>query len=125
MGLLAEILANSGRIAESVPWYERAVARRPDDVALRIAFGRSLQRNGSDYDAQVQFRSALDVDPDHQAAAFYLANVFEEMAVPRFDDARIWYQRAIDADPDNVIAGQARERLDNIDESATPSNVTP
>jgi cytochrome c-type biogenesis protein CcmH/NrfG len=122
IGLLAEVLANSGRVAESIPWYERAIELRPQEVPLRIAFARALQRNRSFFDAEVQFKRALDVDPEHQAAAFYLANLYEQMPDPRLADARVWYERAVEADPDSVIAGQARDRLTELGGSnASPS----
>src|SRR5687767_15081585 len=54
MVVLAEVLANSGRIAESIPWFERAAQHRPDDATLRLAFGRALQRAGNDFDAELQ-----------------------------------------------------------------------
>lgn len=114
--VLAEVLSNSGRVSVSVPWYERAVELRPDDATLRIAFGRALQRNRGYFDAEVQFKQALEVDPDHQAAAFYLANLYEKMPTPRIAEAREWYKRTIEADPDSVIAGQARDRLAELAE---------
>jgi cytochrome c-type biogenesis protein CcmH/NrfG len=120
--VLAEVLANSGRVAESVPWYERAVSLRPDDVPLRIAFGRALQRNQSYFDAEVQLLRALDIEPEDQSAAFYLASLYEQMPTPRINAAVEWYQVAVDADPDSVIAGQARARLAALGEpDASPT----
>lgn len=125
IGLLAEVLANSGRIAESIPWYERAIELRPEEIPLRIAFGRALQRNRSYFDAEVQFKRALDVDPDHQAAAFYLATLYEQLPTPRIDDARFWYENTIEADPDSVIAGQARDRLTELGGPVGSPNASP
>jgi cytochrome c-type biogenesis protein CcmH/NrfG len=121
--VLAEVLANSGRVQESVPWYERAVALRPDDIPLRNAFGRALQRNRSYFDAEVQYKQALTIDPNDQEAAYYLADLYESMPTPRTADAREWYQRAIDADPDSLFADQARQRLVDLGgEDASPTS---
>ena len=121
--VLAEVLANSGRISESIPWFERAIQNRPDDATLRLAFGRALQRAGSDFDAELQLTRAVELDPTDPAAAFYLAMFYETREPPRFDDAREWYQRAIDADPDSVIAGQATDRMAALDPSASPTST--
>jgi cytochrome c-type biogenesis protein CcmH/NrfG len=118
--VLAEVLANSGRINESIPWFERAIEARPEDATLRIAFGRALQRANSDFDAELQLKRAVELDPASAAAAFYLALFYETREPPREDDAREWYQRAIDAEPNSVIAGQAEERLAALDPTASP-----
>lgn len=109
--VLAEVLANSGRVAESIPWFERAVAARPDDLDLRLAFGRALQRNGSDFDAELQFTRATEIDPSSQVAAFYLANLYESRARPDPVRAIEWYEHSVELAPDSVIADQARERI--------------
>jgi len=118
--VLAEVLANSGRINESIPWFEQAIAARPDDSTLRIAFGRALQRANNWFDAELQFKRAVELEPDSAAPAFYLALFYESSEPPRHDDAREWYQRAVDAEPDSVIAGQARDRLAALDPAGTP-----
>jgi cytochrome c-type biogenesis protein CcmH/NrfG len=120
MVVLAEVLANSGRITESIPWFERAIDQRPDDAALRLAFGRALQRAGTDFDAELQLKRAVELGPDDPANAFYLAMFYETREPPKLDGAREWYQRAIDADPESVIAGQARDRMAALDPDASP-----
>lgn len=120
--VLAEVLANSGRINEAIPWFERAIELRPEDAQLRVAFGSALQRNGSYFDAELQLLQAIELDPENIAAAYYLANLYEGMPNPRVDEARRWYERTIEIDSDSVIAEQAQERLDELDGvSATPS----
>lgn len=113
--VLAEVLANSGRIHEAIPWFERAIELRPDDAQLRVAFGSALQRAGANFDAELQLRRAVELDPENIAAAYYLAILYEGMPTPRVDEARRWYERAIEIDPDSVIAAQARNRLDELD----------
>jgi cytochrome c-type biogenesis protein CcmH/NrfG len=123
--VLAEVLANSGRINESIPWFERAIELRPDDAKLRVAFGRALQRGGSDFDAELQFKRAIELDPQNVSAAYYLAILYENLPQPRMNDARVWYERAIEIDPDSIIADQARSRLDELNGvDATPTPGT-
>jgi cytochrome c-type biogenesis protein CcmH len=119
--VLAEVLANSGRIAESIPWFERALERRPEDATLRLAFGRALQRAGNDFDAELQLTRAVELDPNNPAPAFYLGLFHESRQPPDLGQAREWYQRAADTNPDSVIAGQARDRLAALSPTATPT----
>ncbi len=121
--VLAEVLANSGRIAESVPWFERAIQQRPDDATLRLAFGRALQRAGNDFDAELQLTKAVELEPSNPANSFYLGLFYETREPPMLDEARESYQRAIDADPESVIAGQARDRLAALEPAASPSGA--
>jgi cytochrome c-type biogenesis protein CcmH/NrfG len=119
MRVLAEVLANSGRISDSVPWFENAISLRPDDADLRLAFGRALQRSGSWYDAELQLKKASELDPASASIAFYIGQLYEQMPTPRLDQAQTWYQRALDLEPDSVVAQLARERLSAL-RSATP-----
>jgi cytochrome c-type biogenesis protein CcmH/NrfG len=121
--VLAEILANSGRLQESYAWYERAIVLRPDDAQLRLSFGRALQRGGGWFDAEVQYRRALELDPESPAAPYYLGSLFDAMPGGRQHEAREWYQRTIEVDPQSILADQARERLAELD--ATPPPGTP
>jgi len=118
--VLAEVLANSGRIAESFPWFERAIEQRPEDATLRLAFGRALERAGNDFDAELQLTRAVELDPSSPAAPFFLGLFYEMQEPAQPDDAREWYQRAIDAAPDSVIADQAHDRLASLEPAASP-----
>ncbi|RIK37128.1 MAG: hypothetical protein DCC58_18415 [Chloroflexi bacterium] len=120
--VLAEILANSGRASEAIPLFEEAVRRRPDDPAIRLAFGRALLRTNNLFDAELQLTRAVELDPENQAAAFYLAQVYEARGADDAESARVWYQRAIDLNPDSLIAEQAREALAFL---GPPATATP
>ncbi|HUG15475.1 MAG TPA: tetratricopeptide repeat protein [Thermomicrobiales bacterium] len=123
--VLAEVLANSGRVTESIPYFERAIELRPDDAQLRVAFGSALQRNGSYYDAELQLLRAVELDPDNISAAYYLAILYEGLPSPRMDEARRWYERTIEIDPDSVIAQQSAQRIEELSaEIATPTTGT-
>lgn len=121
--VLAEVLANSGRINDSIPWFERAIEQRPNDATLRLAFGRALQRAGNDFDAELQLRRAVELDPSDPAAPFYLGLFYESRQPADAEKAREWYQRAIESDPDSVIADQARDRAAALDSSGTPTST--
>ena len=123
IAVLAEVLANSGRIAESIPWYEKAIALTPNDVQLRLAFGRALARNGSAFDAELQLKKAVELAPADPVAAFNLAELYDSMTPQRLADAQTWYAKVVEIAPDSVPATQARDRLAQLD--ATPRAASP
>jgi cytochrome c-type biogenesis protein CcmH/NrfG len=114
MTVLADVLANSGRVAESIHWFEAAIAKQPDDAELRMAFGRALTRQGSVFDAELQFMRAAELDPINPRPALYLAQLYAAFPESRLEEARAWYQKAIDLDPESRVAEQAREELEEL-----------
>ena len=122
MAVVANILANSGRIDESIAWYERAVAGDPDDGDLRLAFGLALFQLGNDFDAELQLRRAQEALPDTASPLFYLGQLNERRAVPDLDAAMEYYRQAIEIAPDSIVGQQAQERLENLESpSLTPT----
>lgn len=111
MLLLANLLGNSGRLNEAIPWYERVLEIRPDDVAARLDFARALADSGFAADAELQFKRAIELDASSQDAHFYLAELYRAQEPPRIDEAVAAYQRAIEIDPSTFIAQQADQTL--------------
>ena len=122
-GVLANIYANEGNLAEALPLYERATFGRPDDGNLRLAFGIALLRSGSTLDARVQLEKALELLPNSSGPPFYLGQLEERREEPDIDSAREWYERAIETDPESLLATQASARLDDL--AATDATATP
>jgi len=120
MAVIANILANSGRIDESIVWYERAVAGDPDDGDLRLAFGLALFQLGNDFDAELQLRRAREALPDSASPPFYLGQLYERRAVPDLEEAKAQYRLAIEIAPDSIVGQQAQSRLDDL-ESPSPT----
>lgn len=121
-GVLANIYANEGNVAQAIPLYERAVDASPDDGGLRLAFGIALLRGGNTFDAEIQLNRALELDPDRATAAYYLGQLEESRQEPDLDVARAWYERTIEIDSESLIADQARQRLDELNGSdGTPT----
>lgn len=123
MAVLANILANSGQLEESVGWYEQAVRGDPDNGDLRLAFGLVLFQLGNDFDAAVQLRRAHELLPESASPPFYLGQLAERGATPEPDVARDWYEMALEIAPDSLVAEQAQERLDALNDpesTATP-----
>lgn len=109
--LLANLLGNSGRLSEAIPLYERAIDLAPDDVEVRVSFARALADGGMPADAELQFLKALELDPRHQAAHYYLAEMYRMSTPPRTDEAIIHYRQAAEIDTATLIGERAATQL--------------
>jgi len=118
--LLANLLGNSGRLSDAIPLYERAIALAPEDVEVRISFARALADGGMPADAELQFSRALELDPRHQAAHYYLAEMYRMATPPRTDEATVHYRQATELDASTLIGERAATQLESL-EGATPT----
>lgn len=123
MVVLANILANSGRVDESIVWFEKASNAEPENGELRLAFGLALFQLSNYFDAEIQLKRAESLLPDNATPPFYLGQLFERRPVPDLDASIAAYERALEVDPDSLVAQQAQARLDDLrssDATATP-----
>ncbi|MBA2760131.1 MAG: tetratricopeptide repeat protein [Chloroflexia bacterium] len=120
--LLANVMGNSGRLPEAIPYYEQALDAAPDDASVRLDFARALADGGLQQDAELQFERALEMQPENQEAMYYLADLYLAWNPARTDDAVSLLEQSIGIDPDAFIAEQAQQQLDSL--SATPPSGT-
>jgi cytochrome c-type biogenesis protein CcmH/NrfG len=126
--LLANLLGNSGRLAEAIPLYERATELAPDDAGVRISFARALADGGMSADAELQFIKALELDPGNQEAHYYLAELYRMWTPPRTDEAIMHYQQAAASDPSTLISERSRTQLVSLGvatPTGSPASATP
>ena len=122
MVVLANILQNRGDYPGAIGWYERAVAIKPDDPEVRLAFGQALRSYGQRFDAEVQYKKALDIEATGDRAAkanYYLGELYERWDPPRFEEARQRYGRASELQPEGSWGRAGRGALDRL--NATPT----
>ena len=112
--LLANILGNSARLDEAIPVYEKALGQRPDDAATRLDFARALADGGKDADAEVQFVKVIALEPNNQAAHYYLAELYRLSTPTRANEAIPLYQRAIEIDGQSFLAEQSVNQLKSL-----------
>lgn len=117
--LLANMLAQTGRIQEAIPWYEKALGLAPADAGIRLDFARSLAGADLRTDAEAQFQQVLKADPDNQTAHYYLAELYMMWDPPRTDEAFAQYRRAAEIDPGSFLGERAQNRIDTM-EGGTP-----
>jgi tetratricopeptide (TPR) repeat protein len=62
---------DSGKLEEAEKWYASALAKKPDDLAVRTDYGTTfVERANPDYDRAIkEFRRVLDADPKQVEAA--------------------------------------------------------
>lgn len=112
--LLANLLGNSDRLTEAIPLYEQATKMRPDDASIRLDFARALADGSKPADAEVQFLKALAIEPESQAANYYLAELYRMWTPTRSAEAIPLYQRAVQVDSGTFIAELAQDQLEAL-----------
>lgn len=126
--LLANLLANTGRMPEALDWYERAIDLAPDDNSIRLDFARSLQTNNMPADAEAQFLQVLEKDTQSISGHYYLAELYMSWKPQRREEARVHYERVLEINPDSFLSEQARLELELMERStpvASPGVSTP
>ncbi len=113
-GVLRQVAAlrQAGRLAETVPLLEHAVALAPTDADVRNDLGLTLVHLGQAPRALTCFEAALAVAPQHARALLNRGKVLEQLGRPGYADA---YKRAVEADP---TLAEAQARLASVLEQA-------
>lgn len=114
MLLLANLLGNSDRLTEAIPWYERVLAARPTDMVARLDFARALADGGLTSDAELQFVRAIEIDPRSQDAHYYLAELYQNSVPSRQAEAAREFGEARAIDPATYLGQQADRALDQL-----------
>lgn len=125
MIVLANILQNQGDYPGAIGWYEKAVALKPDDVDLRLAFGQALYAFGQLFDAEVQYKKAIELDGKSAKAEYYLAELYQRWTPPRLAEAREHFQRTSELEPEGSWGRAARTTLDRLNATPVPATATP
>lgn len=126
--LLANLLANTGKMNEAIDWYERAIDLAPDDPSIRLDFARSLQANGMRTDAEEQFQLVLQQEPDSLPGHYYLAKLYMDWQPRRQEEAIEHFRRVLEINPESFLAEQARVELDSMNQTtpvASPGAAGP
>lgn len=108
---LANYLANTGKLTDAIPWYEKSITLDPNDAALRLDFARSLAAGEMNSDAEFQFQKAIELAPDDPQAHYYLGELYFGMNPQRTVAAIDQYEQTIALGPGTFIAQRAEERL--------------
>ena len=111
MSLLANVLAQDGRIDEAIDWYEQSLAVDPTNAQVRLSFALSLAEAGKRADAEAQYKRILEIDPNQAEGWYYLGELYRGWNPPRSVEAVAAFQQVLTIAPGAVIAQRATESL--------------
>jgi tetratricopeptide (TPR) repeat protein len=107
-------LLRAGELEEATLVLEEAAALNPGDAETRYAFGSALRKRFAHARALGEFEAALDLDADHEGAAFARARTLEDLGL--LDRAREAWRDFLRRFPAGQWAEQARARMAELEE---------
>lgn len=100
---LAGLLAEQGRYAEAIVYYDRALEIQPDYDEARANLGNALAAQGKTDEAIAQYREALRANPNSMVAHHNLGLALVKQG--KIDEALEHYRRAVEINP-GFLEGQ-------------------
>ena len=116
LNLKALNLWDSGKVAESVEVFQRAVELQPNSAIIRGNYGCALFATHRIEEATAAVRSALNLNPDltylyEWLGDFYRDKGEEALAVREYTRAKEFAERDTRIDPSSLSARQRKERI--------------
>ncbi len=106
---LGELLLNSNKAVEAVPYFEKAWRSAPRNVVAATELGVALMAASKVKEAREQFQRALEIDPTFTDARYDLASA--EAATGAWERAAAQFQAVLRERPGD---GNAREHLGEV-----------
>ncbi|TLS75312.1 tetratricopeptide repeat protein [Mariprofundus erugo] len=100
--MLGIVYAQTGRLPESLPALQQAVALNPEDAGMHNNLGNAQRQLGRLAEAEVSCRKAVELSPGYADAHNNLANVLQELG--RLPEAKAAYRQAIALNPEFAMA---------------------
>jgi cytochrome c-type biogenesis protein CcmH/NrfG len=107
---LGNIFYDNGDAAQSILYYQRALAINPDLPGVRTDLGTMYWRNDDISLAEQAFRDAIARDPSFGHAYVNLGLLLHR-AKDNVKEARAVWQKLLTVNPDHDVATKARELL--------------
>jgi cytochrome c-type biogenesis protein CcmH/NrfG len=107
---LGNIFYDNGDAAQSILYYQRALAINPDLPGVRTDLGTMYWRNDDISLAEQAFREAIARDPGFGHAYVNLGLLLHR-AKDNVKEARVVWQQLLTTNPDHDVATKARELL--------------
>ncbi|HKG26419.1 MAG TPA: tetratricopeptide repeat protein [Thermomicrobiales bacterium] len=123
--LLANYLAQTGRLAEAIPFYEKALELEPESWTVRLDFARSLADGGKRVDAEFQFKMIVAGNPGDPQGHYYYAELLRNWVPPRIPDAAFEYRRTIEVGSGSFVAELAARALQDLGYASPEAEATP
>lgn len=121
LALMGMAYGRAGDYEQALTYFENAVAKAPDQTALRTQLAVSRLAVGNPEAATRDLQDILDVEPDSANALIMLTLI--DMREKRYDDALQSAQRLVEAQPERPLGhnmvGAAQLGLGNLKEART------
>jgi tetratricopeptide (TPR) repeat protein len=93
----AQYYVDTGRAADAIPWFEKAIAWDPRSGAFRHAYAMALDTLGKPKDALLQAAKAAELEPEQAIHSYALGLLYAELG--QMNEARTSLQIATTRDP--------------------------
>lgn len=103
--MLGNMYAKVGRQAQAIPFFQRALALKPDDEMAVINLANVYRQLGRGADALAGFRRFLDLDPKNAQVRYQVAEILIDEG--RVDEAERELRNALQIEPKLVAARNA------------------
>lgn len=109
---MGNLLFDSGKFYEAIPYYQKSLVKDSLNIALQIDLAvcyfylRKIDR------AIVEIKKALKIDPKHPKGLFNIGVIY--YTIGEFETAREYWGQLISDDPEGMEAKRAQELLDNL-----------
>lgn len=107
----SDVAQSNARFAEASRWYERALAKNPNDVNVRTDYGLTFyKRQPRDLDRAIAaYKKSLEIDPKHTPTLFNLTVALMEKG--EFDEADATLRRLEQVAPAEAAVKNLRQEL--------------
>ncbi|HNW59214.1 MAG TPA: tetratricopeptide repeat protein [bacterium] len=94
-GLLAQVQERKGQFKEAEATLRSGIKLYPDDAAIRLAYGRLLNRQGRFGEARKELLKAIALDPKQDESRYLLAGIYRTLGESEKADQEIARSHAI------------------------------
>jgi len=102
--LLGVVAFQQGQHAESLKWFQSALAVKDDVAELYANIGNSLKELGRCEEAERNYRKAIKLKPEFAEAHYNLGTMLHEGRLENLQSAEAHYRKALELNPELVLA---------------------
>ena len=110
---MGNLLFDSGRYEEAIPYYQKSLSLNPRNIAVQIDLAVCFFNLRNFDQAILEMKKALDIDQNHTLGLFNMGIIYYNMG--DVDKAREYWQRLIAINPELKEAKRAQELMQNME----------
>ena len=109
---MGNLLFDSGRYEEAVPFYQKSLSLNPRNISVQIDLAVCFFNLRNSDQAILEMKKALDIDPNHPLGLFNMGIIYYNMG--DVDKAREYWQRLIAINPELKESKKAQELMNTL-----------